>query len=52
LLERAWGPGYEGENQLLWQAISRLRRKIESDPRDPQYIQTRAGIGYVFTPAD
>jgi len=43
-----WGMGYEGENRLLWQAVHRLRRKIERDPRNPQYIHTRPGIGYVF----
>jgi DNA-binding response OmpR family regulator len=48
LLEKVWGMGYEGENRLLWQAIHRLRRKIERDPRNPQHIQTRPGIGYVF----
>jgi len=48
LLEKVWGMGYEGENRLLWQAVHRLRRKIEPDPQNPQYIQTRPGIGYVF----
>jgi DNA-binding response OmpR family regulator len=48
LLEKVWGMGYEGENRLLWQAVHRLRRKIERDPRNPQHIQTRPGIGYVF----
>ncbi len=48
LLERVWGMGYEGENRLLWQAVHRLRRKIEADPANPQYIQTRPGLGYVF----
>jgi DNA-binding response OmpR family regulator len=48
LLEKVWGMGYEGENRLLWQAVHRLRRKIEPDPRNPQHIQTRPGIGYVF----
>jgi DNA-binding response OmpR family regulator len=48
LLEKVWGVGYEGENRLLWQAVHRLRRKIERDPRNPQHIQTRSGIGYVF----
>jgi two-component system KDP operon response regulator KdpE len=52
LLERVWGIGYEGEKRLLWQAIHRLRRKIENDPQDPQYVQTRPGIGYVFVPSD
>ena len=48
LLEKVWGMGYEAENHLLWQAVHRLRRKIERDPRNPKYIQTRPGIGYVF----
>ena len=52
LLEEVWGIGYEGENRLLWQAVHRLRRKIERDPRNPEYIQTRPGLGYVFTPPD
>ena len=48
LLEKVWGPGYEGETRLVWQAMHRLRRKIEPDPQDPQYIQTKPGIGYMF----
>ncbi|MGD9145730.1 MAG: response regulator transcription factor [Anaerolineae bacterium] len=48
LLERVWGLGYEGEHRLLRQAVHRLRAKIEPDPRNPQYIQTRTGLGYVF----
>jgi DNA-binding response OmpR family regulator len=43
-----WGIGYEGETQLVWQAIHRLRYKIEPDPQNPCYIQTRPGIGYLF----
>jgi len=49
LLEKVWGMGHEGEVQLLWQAIHRLRHKIETDPQNPRYIQTRPGIGYIFT---
>ncbi len=52
LLERVWGMGYAGETRLVWQAIHRLRRKIEPDPRHPRYIQTRAGIGYMLAPPD
>jgi DNA-binding response OmpR family regulator len=48
LLERVWGLGYEGENNLLRQAIYRLRQKIEPDPNSPRYIQTKRGIGYTF----
>jgi DNA-binding response OmpR family regulator len=48
LLEKVWGLGYAGETRLLWQAIHRLRRKIEQDPKRPTYIQTKPGLGYVF----
>lgn len=46
LLEKVWGTGYESEEKLVWQAIHRLRRKIESDAHAPKYVQTRPGIGY------
>jgi DNA-binding response OmpR family regulator len=48
LLEEVWGSGYEGEHRLLRQAVHRLRSKLEPDPSQPQYIQTRPGIGYLF----
>jgi DNA-binding response OmpR family regulator len=48
LLDRVWGPGYEGETHLVRQVVHRLRGKIEPDPRNPRYIETRHGIGYVF----
>ena len=48
LLESVWGPGYEGEHRILRQVIYRLRQKIEGDPKDPEYIQTRSGLGYIF----
>jgi DNA-binding response OmpR family regulator len=50
LLEKVWGMGYEGQNRLLRQAIHRLRQKIEPDPKEPQFIQTRPGSGYEFVP--
>ncbi len=30
--------------------VSRLRRKIEADPKEPQHIKTVRGGGYLFTP--
>jgi two-component system, OmpR family, response regulator len=30
--------------------VSRIRRKIERDPRDPVLIKTVRSGGYVFTP--
>jgi DNA-binding response OmpR family regulator len=28
--------------------ILRLRRKLETDPREPRIIQTERGVGYTF----
>jgi len=28
--------------------ITRLRKKIESDPKNPKYLQTLRGVGYVL----
>jgi two-component system phosphate regulon response regulator OmpR len=30
--------------------VTRLRRKIEADPRSPRYLQTVRGAGYMLTP--
>jgi len=30
--------------------VSRLRRKVETDPKNPIIIQTHRGGGYSFTP--
>ncbi len=30
--------------------INRLRRKIESDPKMPVYLQTVRGVGYMLVP--
>ena len=49
LLERVWDIDRQ-ESHLVWQVISRLRQKVERDASDPQLIQTRPGIGYVFVP--
>ena len=46
LLERVWGPEYNREVDFIWVYISRLRRKIESDPRHPRYIVTVPDVGY------
>ena len=48
ILANAWGPEYIGERELVKQFIYRLRTKLEADPKDPKYIQTVRGSGYVF----
>jgi DNA-binding response OmpR family regulator/signal transduction histidine kinase len=46
LLERVWGAEYNREVDFIWVYISRLRRKIEADPRHPHFILTIPDVGY------
>lgn len=48
LLRDVWGAEYETEKEILWVSISRLRQKLENDPREPRHIITRSGIGYTM----
>jgi len=47
LIDQVWGPS-GGNREMLKQLIYRLRRKIESDPANPIYIETVPGVGYSF----
>jgi DNA-binding response OmpR family regulator len=46
LLQRAWGPEYRGEVQLLRSAMYGLRRKLRSLPPHEDYIEAEYGLGY------
>ena len=48
LLVAVWGPEYRDEPQHVRLYISRLRRKIETDPDQPRHVLTKPGIGYLF----
>jgi DNA-binding response OmpR family regulator len=52
LLTEVWGPEYEDDKEILWVCLSRLRQKIEPDPKDPTHIITRQGIGYLMPPIE
>ena len=52
LLTSVWGPEYKDDKEILWVCLSRLRQKIEPDPKSPIHIVTRQGIGYLMPPAD
>ncbi len=49
MLERVWGDKYLGETHLLQVSIARLRHKLGDDAKNPKYILTRPGIGYILT---
>ena len=44
------GRAHEPFERSLDVTISKLRRAIESDPKQPRYLQTVWGVGYVFIP--
>ena len=48
LLIDVWGMEYKDDKEILWVSISRLRQKLETDPRNPVHIVTRAGLGYMM----
>lgn len=48
LLLAVWGDNYKGDYSVLRVNISRLRQKLEENPRYPQYIVTVAGQGYIM----
>ncbi len=46
ILREVRGSGYQTETHLLRVHMSNLRRKLEKDPTDPQFILTEPGVGY------
>ena len=49
LLRDVWGIDEDITTRTIDRHVASLRKKIENDPTDPQYIQTVYGIGYKFT---
>ncbi|MEO0761509.1 MAG: response regulator transcription factor, partial [Pseudomonadota bacterium] len=50
LAEELGGADGEVQERAVDVQITRLRRKIEDDPRAPRYLQTVRGEGYMLTP--
>jgi two-component system, OmpR family, KDP operon response regulator KdpE len=46
LLREVWGANAVDQNHYLRVHVAALRRKIERDPAQPQWLVTEAGIGY------
>jgi DNA-binding response OmpR family regulator len=46
LFERIWGLDALGDNATVTVHIGRIREKIESNPSNPQYVETVWGAGY------
>lgn len=48
ILEKVWGEEYAGETRLLQVNMARLRQKLGDKVKNPRYIITRPGIGYMM----
>ena len=48
LLKTIWGEGYPGDVRTVDVHVRRLREKIEKDPGEPVYVQTKWGSGYYY----
>ena len=46
IYSQIWNDAYMGDENAVNVHISRLRNKIEDNPRDPKYVATVWGIGY------
>ena len=46
ILSNVWGPYADNDNKILRVNMANIRRKIEEDPAQPQYIFTEVGVGY------
>jgi two-component system, OmpR family, alkaline phosphatase synthesis response regulator PhoP len=48
IVEQVQGYAFDGYERTIDAHIKNLRRKIETNPKEPQYIQTIYGVGYKF----
>jgi DNA-binding response OmpR family regulator len=48
IFNRCWGIDYLPSSRTLDQHIAQLRKKIETDPKDPTIIRTVHGVGYRY----
>jgi DNA-binding response OmpR family regulator len=52
LLDEIGSAADKRSRHRLFVHISRLREKIETDPKKPHFIQTQWGTGYLFLPKE
>lgn len=46
IIQHVWGPNAAGDNRILRVNMANIRRKLEQNPAEPQYIFTEIGVGY------
>jgi DNA-binding response OmpR family regulator len=52
LMDALKGQEFESFDRSIDVHISKLRAKLEEDPKSPRYIKTVRGVGYVLTPEE
>jgi two-component system KDP operon response regulator KdpE len=50
LLHAVWGSSHGDDTPYLRVYMGQLRKKVETDPSQPQHLLTEAGVGYRFVP--
>jgi len=48
ILKAIWGPQAVDQPEYLWVLVGQLRKKLETDPAHPRYIQSEPWVGYRF----
>ena len=46
IIRRIWGDYAVGNNRILRVNMAHIRRKLEENPAEPEYIMTEIGVGY------
>jgi two-component system KDP operon response regulator KdpE len=46
LLKEVWGPRFASQKQYLHVHMGHLRRKLERDAAQPEWLMTEPGVGY------
>lgn len=50
IMEKVWGyDGFYGDLRTVDVTLSRIRKKIEENPAEPEYIQNKRGVGYFMS---
>jgi two-component system KDP operon response regulator KdpE len=52
ILKAIWGPNAVEQTEHLWTLVAQLRKKIEPDPANPQYLMSEPWVGYRFATGD
>ena len=52
LISHVWGPYADDNNRILRVNMANIRRKLERNPAQPEYIFTEIGIGYRMIDAE